>query len=165
MEHQLQSSMEPTKITCPHCGNDNCFVETQTIEDNQEVSSYMCIDCGYTTTTLNVEGTDFVKGYEEVTAELIRNLRWVDPNTNLVWYPLVLNFPSFGIIFPDGTSVFDWSWRAAPAIGVAFEEREKYPIPGQEGEYYTKRVDIANNSRLFNSDDFYSACKYLGFIQ
>ena len=164
MEQQLQSSTEPTKIGCPHCGHNQCFEETQTLPDGQEVASYMCLDCGYTSNTLNVEDSDFIKGYEETTAELIKDLRWVDPNTNLVWYPIVLNFPSFGIVFPDGTNVFDWSWRAALAVEIPHQDSKKYPIPGQEGEYYTKRVDM-ESSRLFNSDDFYSACKFLGFIQ
>ena len=37
MEQQLVSSTEPTKIKCPHCGEDHCFEETQTL-DGQEVN-------------------------------------------------------------------------------------------------------------------------------
>lgn len=156
--------MEPTKITCPHCGSHECFVETQDMPDGTKVDSYMCMECGYTTTTLNIDGSDFLKEYEEATAELIKDLRWVDPNTNLVWYPIVLNFPSFGIIFPDGTNKNDWSWRAAPAIEIPAEDAEKYPIPGQPGQYYTRRIDMSQG-QLFDSKDFYNACKFLGFIQ
>jgi hypothetical protein len=124
----------------------------------------MCLECGYTTTTLNVEGSAVVQQIEESTAELIKDLRWVDTKTNLVWYPIVLNFPSFGIIFPDGTSKDSWGWRAAPAVEISAEDREKYPIPGQPGEFYTKRVDMGQG-QLFASEDFYTACKFLGFIQ
>ena len=124
----------------------------------------MCMECGYTSTTLNEEGSLVVETYEQGTAELIKDLRWVDPNTNLVWYPIVLNFPSFGIIFPDGTNKDNWAWRAAPAVDISEEEQKKYPIPGQKDQYYTKRIDM-NSSELFEADQFYDACKFLGFIQ
>lgn len=164
MEHQSVSSTEPNKIVCPHCGSHNCFEEIQTLPDGTEVKSYMCLECGYTTTTLNVDGSSVIKGYEESTAELIKALRWVDPKTNLVWYPIVLNFPSFGIIFPDGTGADDWSWKAAPAIDIPTEEQKNYPIPGQKDQYYTRRIDMGKG-QTFANNDFYNACKFLGFIQ
>ena len=156
--------MEPSKVTCPHCGSHECFEETQTLPDGTEVKSYMCMECGYTTTTLNVEGSEIITSYEDTTAELIKALRWVDPNTNLVWYPIVLNFPSFGIIFPDGTSKFNWKWRAAPAVDIPEAEQKMFPIPGHDNQYYTRRIDM-NKGQSFDNDDFYNACKFLGFIQ
>jgi len=156
--------MEPTKITCPHCGSHNCFQESQTLPDGTVVESYMCIECGYTSNTLNVVGSQHVEQYEETTAELIKALRWIDPATNLVWYPIVLNFPSFGIIFPDGTSENDWCWKAAPAVDIPAQEQVKYPIPGQKDQYYTRRIDMSKGQN-FASNDFYNACKFLGFIK
>jgi len=82
-EHQSASSTEPTKVICPHCGSPECFEDTQTIPDGEVVTSYMCMDCGYTTSTLNVEGSQVIKHYEDTTAELIKELRWVD-DKNLV---------------------------------------------------------------------------------
>ena len=156
--------MEPIKTICPHCGSHECFEERETLPDDTRVNSYMCMDCGYTSTTLNEEGSLVVETYEQSTAELIKGLRWVDPNTNLVWYPIVLNFPSFGIIFPDGTNKDNWAWRAAPAVDVPEAEQTKYPIPGQKDQYYTRRIDI-NSSQLFETTQFYDACKFLGFVQ
>ena len=89
-------------------------------------------------------------------------MRWVD-DENLVWYPIVLNFPNVGIVFPDGTSKTDWCWSTAPAIDVPEEERSKYPIPGSDGQYYTKRVDMSRQEK-FAPDKFYDACKEVGFI-
>ena len=167
MEQQSALNMEPIKITCPHCGeHDACFEETQTMPDadQTQVNSYMCMSCGYTSTTLNVEGSEVIKQYEEQTAELIKDLRWVDAYTNLVWYPIILNFPSFGIIFPDGTSKHDWAWKTAPAVDIPTEEQAKYPIPGQDGQFYARRSDM-NASQVFPSNEFYAACKSIGFIQ
>ena len=153
----------PDKVECKHCGaTDKCFKEDTVTPDGSQATSYMCVSCGYTTTTLNVDGSDIIKMYEEDTAQLIKDLRWVD-DENLVWYPIVLNFPNKGIVFPDGTSKSDWCWSTAPAIDVPEEERSKYPIPGSDGQYYTKRVDMSRQAR-FAPDKFYDACKEVGFI-
>ena len=90
-------------------------------------------------------------------------MRWID-DKNLVWYPTVLNFPSFGIIFPDGANKTDWKWTAAPAVDVAPEEQKNYPIPGQTDKFYQRRIDMAE-SRKFLSNDFYGACLFLGFVK
>jgi hypothetical protein len=156
--HQSQ----PSKITCKHCGGSHCFEEETAGSDGSEVTSYMCIDCGYTTTTLNVEGSEVIQYYEETTAQLIKDLRWVD-DTNLVWYPLVLNFPSVGIIFPDGHNKEDWWWTTAPAVDVSEEEKAKYPVPGTQGQYYKRRVDM-NQRKSFPKNQFREASKHVGFI-
>lgn len=155
--------MEPIKIACPHCGVNECFQESQNINEKESVDSYLCVSCGYTTTTLNKEGSELISQYEETTAELIKELRWVD-DKGLVWYPIILNFPSFGIIFPDGTSKNNWRWTAAPAIDIAEEEQKKYPIPGQPNQFYTRRIDM-KLGQSFDNADFYGACKFIGFIQ
>ena len=163
MEQLSASNMEPTKIKCPHCGSTECFKDTQAISEREFVDSYMCVSCGYTTTSMNVEGSQTIKEYEELTAELVKELRWVDEN-NLVWYPIVLNFPSFGIIFPDGTSAADWKWTAAPAVDIPAEEQKNYPVPGQPDQYYARRIDL-KAGKSFANNDFYEACKFIGFIQ
>ena len=162
MEQQSALSTEPSKIICPHCGAHECFEETQTVE-NDVVHSYMCISCGYTSTTMNIEGSEMIKQYEDSTADLIKDLRWVDEK-NLVWYPIILNFPSFGIIFPDGTSKNNWRWTAAPAVDIPVEDQKKYPIPGQKDAFYTRRIDM-KAGMSFDNKDFYGACKFIGFIQ
>jgi hypothetical protein len=156
--------METNKtVTCPHCGGDRCYTESHTVEETS-VSSYMCMDCGYTTTTLNVEESEMLKAYEEVTPQLIIDLRWVDPQTNLVWYPTVLNFPSTGIVFADGTSTQNWGWTAAPAVDIPKKEQSKYPVPGQNGKFYEKKIDM-EQSKKFAPDEFYEACKSLGLVE
>ena len=162
-ELQSVSSTDPTKTTCPHCGSPECFEDTQTIPNGEAVTSYMCMECGYTTTTLNVDGSMLINEYESQTAELIKDLRWID-DKNLVWYPTVLNFPSFGIIFPDGINKMDWRWTAAPAVDVPIEDQKNYPIPGQKDKFYQRRIDMTA-SKKFLSSDFYEACLFLGFIK
>jgi len=124
----------------------------------------MCLDCGYTSTSLNLEDSPIVRQYEETAPELFKLLRWIDPQTKLVWYPIVLNFPSFGMIFPDGTSVENWQWMSAPAVDIPFNDQKKYPIPGAPNKYYTKRVDL-KKGKYFPPDQFYQAAKFIGFVQ
>lgn len=163
MEQQSQSNTDPTKIECPHCGSPNCFKEVQAIGEKEFVDSYMCVSCGYTTTSLNKVGSQMVAQYEETTAELIKDLRWIDEK-GLVWYPIVLNFPSFGIIFPDGVNKNDWRWTAAPAVDIPVEDQKNFPIPGHKDKFYTRRIDM-KVGKSFASDSFYEACKFIGFIQ
>ena len=171
MEHQLASSMDPNKVKCPHCGGNNCFEESSPVKSgdyvnyiSDTVKSYMCVSCGYTTTTLNTEGSALIKEYEEATPELIKDMRWIDPLTNLVWYPMVLNFPSTGIVFPNGTNKYDWKWTAAPSIDIPIAEQKKYPIPGEKNKYYEKRISL-EAGRDYPPNQFHDACEFVGFIK
>lgn len=155
--------VEDKKIKCPRCSSDNCFQEDYKVEPNT-VSSYMCMNCGYTTTTLYKHGSDIVKEYEETCPELFKDLSFHDKENDLVWYPVVLNFPDLGLIFPDGTNSFDWQWRAVPVIPVKEDEATKYPIPNKPDEYYKTRADM-ESSRLYAQSEFYNACRYLNIIQ
>lgn len=151
------------KIKCPNCNSNNCFQEDYEQDQNTTVSAYMCMNCGYTTSTHNVEGSAFVEEIEKIFPTLFVDLRFVDSKTNLVWYPITLNFPTKGIIFPDGSSAYDWQWRAAPIAKIPVEEQINYPIPGKQGEYYETKIDM-ENSRLYPSLQFYHACRYLDII-
>ena len=153
---------QPEKIVCKHCGQHTCYKENTELPDGSKATSYMCVSCGYTTTSLNTDGSPTIQQYEETTAKLIKDLRWVD-DKNLVWYPIVLNFPNVGIIFPDGNSKLDWWWTTAPSVDVSEEEKEKYPIPGSDSQYYKKRVDMTQKEK-FASTQFNDACKHVGFI-
>ena len=41
-------------------------------------------------------------------------------------------------------------------IEIFGEERLKYPVPGQEGEYFTSRLDV-ENANVYDTDDFKTA--------
>ncbi len=150
-----------TKVDCLHCESVNCFREDYDYGD-QKVSAYLCLACGYTTTTLNIDGSEYIKDYDESCPELFKDLKFVDKD-NIAWYPMVLNFPNLGLVFPDGTSALNWSWRAVPIKAVDEDEKEKYPIPDEEGKYYETKADM-DGSRLYPQGQFYEACKYLGII-
>lgn len=154
MEQEIKSE----KIQCPVCFEKECYKESF-----KDVESYLCMGCGFTTTNKHIAGSIELRQWEMTTATLIKKAKFVDPETNLVWYPSVLNFPTKGIVFPDGKNEYEWGWRAASVIEVSEADREKYPIPGKKGEYYKSRVDMAS-SKLFQRGEFKQACESVGIL-
>lgn len=152
--------MESSKIICPHCGSHNCFHE----EVDENTTSYLCMGCGYTSNNLFKVDGEQLAGYETTMPELYKDIKFIDQERGIVWYPTVLNVPTIGLVFVDGTTKDNWGWRAAPAVDVAEQDREKYPIPGQPGAFYTKRVDM-ELAKIFAQDEFAAACKYIGLIK
>lgn len=147
------------KELCPVCLESECYKESF-----ENIDSYLCMNCGYTTTSKHVADSIEIRKWELTTAELIKDSKYVDTNTNLVWYPSVLNFPSKGLIFPDGTNVDDWKWRVALTIPIPEEDRAKYPVPGKSGEFYETRIDM-QNSKLYPRTEFKHACEDLGILE
>lgn len=142
-------------ITCPVCGdNDSCFEDTQ-----ETFKSYMCFNCGMMShSNYTLENMDNIKH----TSKLIKDLSFEDTERNIFWYPSVVNMGKLGIIYPDGTPQ-DWAWKMARVVEVDEDEKEKYPIPGKDGEYYTERLDI-DNALEFGQYEFLSACKAMGIV-
>ena len=142
-------------ITCPVCGdNDCCFEDTQ-----ETFKSYMCFNCGMMShSNYTLENMDNIKH----TSKLIKDLSFEDTERNIFWYPSVVNMGKLGIIYPDGTPQ-DWAWKMARVVEVDEDEKEKYPIPGKDGEYYTERLDI-DNALEFGQYEFLSACKAMGIV-
>lgn len=146
-----------TKIICRICAEEECYKESE-----NGIDSYLCMNCGYTTTSLNKKDSIELRKWEITTPELIKNSKIID--SDLVWYPSVLNFPSKGLVFPDGTNEENWSWRVAKVVEIPEEDRGKYPVPGKEGEFYSTRLDMAN-SKQFPRDQFKAACIELGILE
>lgn len=147
------------KIQCPVCGADDCYKESES-----NVDSYLCVSCGYTTNSLYLKNSVALSSWEKSTPKLISNSKFVDDKTNLVWYPSVLNFPSMGMIFPDGPNEFEWQWRVAKIVEIPEEEQNKYPVPNTNNEFYKSKLDM-ESSKFFERTDFKNACIELGILE
>lgn len=158
----MELQVENNKIDCPKCASSNCFEEVHTVATNS-VKSYICMGCGFTSTSLNTEDSEYIKNFEETCPELFKDIKFIDPERKIVWYPTVLNFPELGLIFPDGANAFNWVWRAVPVKPVGEDEKEKYPIPGEPGKFYETKADM-ESSKTFDQKSFTDACKYLKII-
>ena len=140
-------------IDCPICyDTDACFEDTQ-----ETFKSYMCFNCGFMSNSIYTEDNlDKV----ENTSQLVNDLKFLDEERKIYWYPSVVNMGPKGIIFPEG-NVENWSWKYAEVVEVPKEEQEQYPIPGKDGEYYTTKLDV-DNALTFGQYEFLEACKKMG---
>jgi len=145
-------------INCSRCGSDACYVE----EVNQDIKTYFCYGCGFQTNSLLKEGEIFYEEQLKILPELYKDLLSKDDN-GIVWMPTTINLPQQGMIFANGPSKTEWGWAAVKAVPVLEEEKEKYPIPNKEGEYYEWRMDMTS-LQMFSERDFIEALSYIGVL-
>jgi hypothetical protein len=145
-------------INCSRCGSDACYVE----EVNQDIKTYFCYGCGFQTNSLMKEGEIFYEEQINILPELYKDLTSKDEN-GIMWMPSTVNLPQQGMIFANGPSKTDWGWAAVKAVPVLEEEKEKYPIPNKEGEYYEWRMDMTT-IQMFPERDFIEALSYIGVL-
>jgi hypothetical protein len=145
-------------INCKRCSSDACYVD----EVNQDIKTYFCYGCGFQTNSLMKEGETFYEEQISVLPELYKDLFFKDENEN-VWMPTTVNVPTQGMIFANGPSKEDWGWAAVKAVKVTEEEKEKYPIPGKQGEFYEWRMDMTT-LQMFPEREFMDALSYIGVL-
>jgi len=150
--------MSRTKITCPVDGLGNCFHERL-----EEGDAYMSFDCGYASNEHYKIGSEAIENVLRDAPQLITDLAVEDEARGIVWIPSVIQIPEKGIVFPDGTSKDQWGYRFAPEIEIPEEEQQKWPIEGQDGKFYTNRLDM-ENSIAYESWQFADAIANLGLV-
>ena len=145
------------KTSCPVCKDlhTNCVVE-KTEVDGLPFESYICFECGLTTNSYFALDSEKLEQMVENNTQLMNDLKVIDEERGLVWFPSVINMGERGIIYPDG-SITDWYWHYATVVDVPEDEREKYD--GME-----KRLDIENPQK-FGQFEFMSACVAMGIIK
>ena len=117
-----------SKTKCPLCKDlhNNCFVE-QTVVDEKPFESYMCFGCGMTTNSYMAIDSEHLEKATENNTQLMNDLKIVDEERGLVWFPSVVNMGERGIIYPDG-KLTDWYWNYAKVVDVPEEERQNFNI-------------------------------------
>jgi len=144
--------------TCPLCGGNACYEQVIHSMDNPEpIKTYLCFGCGFSSSTLMTEDSPYVKDTRETSPELYNDLSKTDKN-GLVWFPATISIPAKGMVFADGTSKENWSWKAAKAVRILEEEKDKYP----EGQEY--KMDM-KGAKAFGQKDFMDALDYIDFYQ
>ena len=108
------------------------------------------------------EGETFYEEQINILPELYKDLVNKDEN-GIMWMPSTVNLPQQGMIFANGPSKTDWGWAAVKAVPVLEEEKEKYPIPGKNGEFYEWRMDMTT-LQMFPERDFIEALSYIGVL-
>ena len=143
---------------CKHCGSDACYVT----ENSPEIKTYSCFGCGFTTNSLMKEGNEFYEQQMGVLPELYKDVVFKDED-DLMWMPIVINLPTQGMVFYNGTTKENAKWSAVKAVKVAEEEKEKYPIKGKPGEFYEFRMDMGTIMN-YEMKEFMEALSYIGVL-
>ena len=150
-------------VTCKCCGSNACYESEFTTQEGK-ITTWLCMTCGFTSNSTMEEESQIIKDAEELTADLIKDLRQV--HDNLVYYPTVISMPEKGMIFPEPIKNKippDWNWTVVKAIPVLEDEKEKFPIPNQEGKFYKHKMDMENPQR-FDKLCFMDAAEELGMF-
>lgn len=141
----------------PLTGNQCVLIET---DEHTGLESYICMESGFTTHEKLTVESEFIEKYEECITQLMRDVKYIDNERGLVWYPAFIQIPNVGMLYTIGTSKADMEWQVARVVDITGEERLQYPIPGKENEYFTSRLDV-ENALTFESSQFENALDLL----
>ena len=145
-------------VICDRCGSDACYVQ----EVNDKIKNYQCYGCGFISNSLLKKDSRFFEEQIELLPNLYKELMG-EAEDGKIWMPSTVNQPEKGMIFANGKSIDNWKWAAVLAVPVKEEEKEKYPIPNKEGEYYEWRMDM-KNVKKFKERDYMDALSYIGLL-
>lgn len=146
-------------IICDRCGGDAAYKQ----EINENISIIQCLGCGFQTNSLMKREETFFKEQLQTLPELYKDLMTEDKEGK-IWLPTIINLPTQGMIFANGSNKETWKWAAVKALPVKEEEKENYPIPGKKGKYYEYRMDMSTMQE-FEEKDFMEALSFLGLFE
>ena len=138
-------------VTCKRCGSNACLEQ----QVNEEVTTHLCMGCGFTTSTLMTEGSAVVATALETSPELYKDLMYKDSD-GFIWMPSTLTLPNKGMVFIDGTDKSNWRWAAVKAIPL--QEGGKKVSKDQ-----THKMDM-QNVKHYAEKDFMDALEDIGFF-
>jgi len=139
-------------IECNRCGGNACYEQ----KINEQVTTWLCWGCGFTTSTLMTEGSEVISQAIETSPELYKDLMHKDKD-KLTWLPATLTIPEKGMVFIDGTDKSNWKWAGVQAIPL--QEGDKKVSQDQ-----THKMDM-KNVKHFEQKDFMEAADYIGMFK
>ena len=79
---------------------------------------------------------------------------WSMVANNHIWIPTIMTLP-IGMLYPQNVDNMvnhktEMKWHFANMIEISGEEKEKYPVEGQEGKFYERRIDV-DNAKIYES--------------
>lgn len=138
-------------VDCKRCGGNACY--EQNIDES--ITTWMCMGCGFTTSTLMSKDGEVVKNAVETSPELYKDIMFEDSDKR-VWLPATITLPAKGMVFVDGVNKKDWKWAAVNAVPL--QEGDK-----KVSEVQTHKMDM-KNVKHFNQKDFMDALETIGFF-
>ena len=145
--------MKDSLVECKRCGGNACY--EQHIDD--KVTTWLCMGCGFTTSTMMDKDSPTTKSTLETSPELYKDLMFVDKD-NRAWFPATVTLPEKGMVFVDGSNKQDWKWASVLAIPLTEEEIESGRFPKSQNFKMNVR-----ESKKFDQKDFMDALEVIGF--
>jgi hypothetical protein len=139
--------------TCDKCkAEDSCY----TTSINEFHNSYTCLNCGFHTNDLMVEGEFNFEEYEAEFPELYKDIKYIDEK-NRVWYPYIINIEGKGTVFANGASKEEWEWCGIKSVPLTDEEKES-------GRFKDKQYKSDSKTLKSFGQDYFAACDYISFF-
>lgn len=141
------------KLTiCKRCGSNACYEQ----QVSEQVKTWLCMGCGFTTSTLMTEGSEPIKNILETSPELYKDLMHTDEEGH-IWVPSTITLPNRGMVFLDGTSTTDWKWAAVKAVPLTEGDKKM-------SKEQTHKMDM-KNVQHYQERDFMDALETIGFFE
>lgn len=153
-------------INCPICGKNTCYVETYEPMDEPmdsvippDMKGYLCKSCGSVSNSEFKKGSKILEQALKTMPNIVKDKKTFVEDLGIYFFLAVVQTRN-GHIFPepDGDS---WKWVFMPLVFIPKEDKEKYPIPGKDGEYYEQRL-AEEHAERFGKDQFYDALVAIG---
>ena len=126
-------------VNCPLCGENGLHI----IEAEASVETRQCLNCGYVTAPkFKLMGGS----RETVEVGLTEDMKkWAKVEDDYLWIPTIMTLP-FGMLYPFADENDTMKWGYSEMVDIPEEEQKDYPIPGQEGKFYSSRYDTDNQT-------------------
>lgn len=139
---------------CGRCNSRLCYTSSV----NKDVTTYLCLSCGFTTSSVMTKGSPTVENFLSTAPELYKDLCYIDDN-GYHWVPGTITVPDKGMVFIDGNTQQNWKWVAVKPKPITEQERKKNPM--LKDQSFTMDID---NKKEFGQFDFSGALSEIGVI-
>lgn len=138
-------------VVCSRCGGNACYEQSV-----GEHKTWLCLGCGFTTSTIMISGSTTVNSVLQVAPELHKDLMFQD-SQGRIWMPATITLPEKGMVFLDGTSKESTFWAGIKMVEVTKDDiRANKVKKGQK-----LKLDSSN---ITSFPTFIEACDYIGFF-
>ena len=144
-----------TLTVCKRCSGNACYEQHL----DESTKTWLCMACGFTTSTVMQDSGAIVKTAVESSPELYKDLKFVD-DTNLAWLPATITIPEKGMVFLDGSNKEQWKWASVRSVPITEEDRKTKSFPSDQ----THKMDM-NNIKHFEQNDFMTALENIDFYK
>jgi len=145
--------MQDQLVECKRCRGNACY--EQHIDEN--TTTWLCMGCGFTTSTMMLEGSKLVQDLLATSPELYKDLLFEDSDKRM-WAPATITLPGKGMVFIDGNNKDNWRWKAVKATEITEEDRKIKEYPADQ----THKMDMAG-AQEFGQREFMDALEIIGF--